>query len=75
MFVGTTAQDCFNTGALTCFADPAGGGMTTVFVINSPLPAVSTEDDYRSPVVEILAILGLVVVIGAVGSAVVRRRR
>jgi hypothetical protein len=70
---GTSAQSCFDAGTLTCFADPAGGGMTAVFVVNTPLPAISTEDDYRSPAVIILAIVGLVIVIGAVGSAFLRR--
>jgi len=72
---GTTAQSCFDAGTLTCYADPAGGGMTTVFVVNTPLPSVSTEDDYRSPAVIILAIVGLIIVVGAVGAAVVRRRK
>jgi hypothetical protein len=70
---GTSAQSCFDAGTLTCFADPAGGGMTAVFVVNTPLPAVSTEDDYRSPAVIILAILGLVIVVGAGVSAFLRR--
>ena len=70
---GASAQSCFDAGTLTCFADPAGGGMTSVFVVNTPLPTISTEDDYRSPAVIILAIVGLVVVIGAVGSAFIRR--
>jgi hypothetical protein len=47
--------------------------MTAVFVVNTPLPTVSTEDDYRSPAVIILAILGLVIVVGAGVSAFLRR--
>ena len=70
---GTSAQSCFDAGTLTCYADPAGGGMTAVFVVNTPLPTVSTEDDYRSPAVIILAILGLVIVVGAGVSAFLRR--
>ena len=70
---GTSAQSCFDAGTLTCFADPAGGGMTAVFVVNTPLPAVSTEDDYRSPAVIILAIVGLVIVVGAGVAAFLRR--
>ena len=47
--------------------------MTAVFVVNTPLPAVSTEDDYRSPAVIILAIVGLVIVVGAGVAAFLRR--
>lgn len=70
---GASAQSCFDAGSLTCFADPAGGGMTSVFVVNTPLPTASTEDDYRSPAVIILAIVGLLIVVGAGVSAFLRR--
>ncbi len=66
-------QDCFNAGTLVCIADPSGGGATAAFFVNTPVPAVSTESDYRNPLVIGLALVGLVIVIG--GAVVMLRRR
>ncbi len=66
-------QDCFNAGTLVCIADPTGGGMTAAFFVNTPLPATSTASDYQNPLVIVLAVVGLVIVIGGVASMVLRR--
>jgi hypothetical protein len=66
-------QSCFDAGTLACYADAAGGGMTTVFVVNSPLPATSSDADYRSPVVIVLAILAGIVIVGGVVTMLRRR--
>jgi hypothetical protein len=68
------AQSCFDAGAVTCYADAAGGGMTTVFFVNTPLPTASSADDYRSPIVIVIAIIAAILIGGAVVSMVMRRR-
>jgi hypothetical protein len=65
------AQSCFDAGTLTCYADAGGGGMTSVFFINSPLPAASTPTSSTSPLALIVV---LVVVVGGGVAWYLRRR-
>jgi hypothetical protein len=67
------SQSCYDAGHLTCFADPAGGGMTTVFVVNSPLASASDASDYQNPLVVGLGILAVIVIAGGFGWMLLRR--
>jgi len=67
-------QSCFDAGTVTCYADSGGGGLTSVFFVNAPLPPESTSSDYTSPIVLIAAIAGIVIVGGAL-VAYLRRRQ
>ena len=67
------AQNCFSTGTVTCYADPGGGGMATVFFVNTPLTSASTSSDYTSPAVLLVTILGVLIIGGALGSMALRR--
>jgi hypothetical protein len=67
------AQNCFDAGKLTCYADPGGGGMASVFFINTPQTPASTSNDYQSPAVLLVTILGVIIIGGALGSMVLRR--
>ena len=70
----TNAQNCFDAGSVTCYADPGGGGMATVFFINTPIAsASSTSNDYQSPAVLLVTILGVIIIGGALGSVALRR--
>jgi hypothetical protein len=67
------SQDCFSAGTVTCYADPGGGGMATVFFVNTPVAPASTANDYESPAVLLVTILGVIIIGGALGSMVLRR--
>jgi hypothetical protein len=63
-------QSCFDAGTVTCYADAGGGGLTSVFFVNAPLPPASTSSD-RAPFIVALAVLALVIV----GGVIVASRR
>jgi hypothetical protein len=67
------AQNCFDAGNVTCYADPGGGGMASVFFVNTPSTPASTTSDYESPAVLLVTILGVIIIGGALGSMVLRR--